>query len=192
MTSSPAWSQGRRRSADFPEASNSAGEPRVLYGVHDGGIPGTGNPTNRGVDPYVATRSENGWTTKYVGIPADGPRQPRRSARPSPKPTRALTPLPSAAPKSARPASKTASTGNPIHLPNGELVQGMAGSIPQPKPNRRASSASTSPPTASTSSSARPRSLSPTATKGEISIYDRNLKKRAKPTSSPRHPPGRR
>jgi hypothetical protein len=45
---------------------------QLLYGTHNGGIPGTGNPTNLGVDPYVAVRGEDGWTTKYVGIPADG------------------------------------------------------------------------------------------------------------------------
>jgi NHL repeat len=42
----------------YPEAAN-----KVLYGVKDGGIPGTGNPTNRGIDPYVAERDEGGWTT---------------------------------------------------------------------------------------------------------------------------------
>ena len=45
---------------------------QLLYGTHNGGIPGTGNPTNLGVDPYVAVRGDGGWTTKYVGIPADG------------------------------------------------------------------------------------------------------------------------
>ena len=63
----------------YPEA-----EGRVLYGVHDGGIPGTDHPTNRGVDPYVATRGEDGWTTEYVGIPAnDHP----LAAPPSPRPS---------------------------------------------------------------------------------------------------------
>ena len=35
----------------FPDAAG-----KVLYAVKDGGIPGTGNPTNRGPDPYVAIR----------------------------------------------------------------------------------------------------------------------------------------
>ena len=30
-----------------------------------------GNPTNRGPDPYLATRGDDGWSTRYVGIPAD-------------------------------------------------------------------------------------------------------------------------
>ena len=53
--------------AGYPEA-----EGHVLYGVHDGGIPGTGNPTDRGVDPYLAVRGADGWATRYVGIPANG------------------------------------------------------------------------------------------------------------------------
>ena len=47
---------------------------RVLdNGIHSGAIPGIGHSTNRGVDPYVATRGEDGWSTSYVGIPADAP-----------------------------------------------------------------------------------------------------------------------
>ena len=34
----------------------------------------SGNPTNRGIDPYVlATRGPDGWSTSYVGISADAP-----------------------------------------------------------------------------------------------------------------------
>ncbi len=39
----------------YPNATNPS---QLLYGVHNGGIPGTGNPTNNGVDPYVATRTD--------------------------------------------------------------------------------------------------------------------------------------
>ena len=50
----------------FPDATG-----KVLYAVKDGGIPGTGNPTNRGPDPYVAVRDAGNerWVTKYVGSP---------------------------------------------------------------------------------------------------------------------------
>ena len=62
---------GQTPFAGFPQASNPS---QVLYGVHNGAIPGvSGNPTNRGIDPYVATRGADGWTTEYVGIPADAP-----------------------------------------------------------------------------------------------------------------------
>jgi hypothetical protein len=45
----------------------------VLYGLHFGSVPGiAGSPPNDGLDPYVAERGENGWTTRYVGLPSDG------------------------------------------------------------------------------------------------------------------------
>ena len=52
----------------YPEAES---PPRVLYSVDHGAIPGTDHPTNKGSDPYVATRTENGWSTEYVGVPAN-------------------------------------------------------------------------------------------------------------------------
>ncbi len=52
----------------FPSARD-----RVLYSVHFGTIPSAGgNPTNFGLDPYLATRGSDGWTTRYIGIDADG------------------------------------------------------------------------------------------------------------------------
>src|SRR6202012_4625580 len=51
----------------FPNA-----EGKVLYTVRFGAIPGSGHPTNKGGDPYVATRGPDGWTTEYVGLQADG------------------------------------------------------------------------------------------------------------------------
>jgi hypothetical protein len=62
--------EGQFPFAAYPEAKAPSGEPRVLYGIHDGGIPGVGEPTNDGVDPYVATRTSTGWSTEYVGIPS--------------------------------------------------------------------------------------------------------------------------
>ena len=41
MTSSPTSSEGQTPFAGYPEAESPS---RVLYAVHDGGIPGTGNP----------------------------------------------------------------------------------------------------------------------------------------------------
>ena len=55
-----------------PEAYPRATD-RILYSLHRGTIPGiAGNPTNYGNDPYVATRGPDGWTTRYVGLPANG------------------------------------------------------------------------------------------------------------------------
>ena len=105
---------------------------KVLYAVQDGGIPGTGSPTNRGPDPYVATRGSSGWTTRYVGIPADG----TPSTTPfSSTPTDADSGLGAFAfsgPGICAPCFPDGSSGIPVHLPDGSLVQGMAGPIPQP------------------------------------------------------------
>ncbi len=115
----------------YPQAENPA---RVLYGVHDGGIPGTGDPTNRGVDPYIATRGENGWTTEYVGVPAT---DPFSKAPFSSVPSGAGAGLETFAfggPGGCSPCFEGGYAGIPVHLPNGRLVQGMvaSSSVPQP------------------------------------------------------------
>ena len=92
-------------------------------------IPGTGNPTNHGVDPYVATRGENGWTTSYVGIPADNPFAPRPSPPRSREADAGLDTFASRRRTSARLASPTASTGVPVHLPDGTDRAGHGGSL---------------------------------------------------------------
>ena len=110
----------------YPEAENPS---RVLYGVNDGGIPGTDHPTNKGVDPYVATRGKEGWSTQYVGIPADNP----FSILPfSSTPSGAGASLGTFAFGGAGGCSPCfgpggIETGIPVRLPNGELTQGMVG-----------------------------------------------------------------
>ncbi|HXR29650.1 MAG TPA: hypothetical protein VN752_00745 [Solirubrobacterales bacterium] len=118
----------------YPEAPG-----RALYSVKDGGIPGTGNPTNRGPDPYLAVRdAENQrWETTYVGIPADAPEGP--SVSPPFSSTlggadASLSSFAFAGPEICNPCFADGSTGIPLRTPEGELVQGMAGSIPVPMP----------------------------------------------------------
>jgi hypothetical protein len=41
------------------------------YGAFAGIIPGAGDPPNTGTDRYVATRTANGWVSKFVGVPAN-------------------------------------------------------------------------------------------------------------------------
>ena len=116
---------------NYPEAESPSGQPRVLYGVHDGGIPGTGDATNRGVDPYVATRGEKGWSTSYVGIPANGTPSTSPFSSTLADADAALDTFAFGGPEICSPCFKDGSTGNPIRGANGELVQGMAGSMPQ-------------------------------------------------------------
>ncbi|HWP33667.1 MAG TPA: hypothetical protein VNL97_07950 [Solirubrobacterales bacterium] len=111
----------------YPEA-----EGKLLYGVKDGGIPGTGSPTNRGIDPYVATRNEDGtWNTKYLGIPSDNPfaTSPFSS---TPSGADASLETLAFAGEICNPCFADGSSGLPVHLPNGELLQGMTGSEPDP------------------------------------------------------------
>jgi len=107
----------------YPYASG-----KLLYGVKDGGIPGAGNPTNRGIDPYVASRDEDGtWHTRYVGIPAN---DPFATAPFSSTPTgvdASLDTFSFSAPDICSPCFEDGSAGVPVRLPSGELVQGMTG-----------------------------------------------------------------
>jgi sugar lactone lactonase YvrE len=118
----------------FEGHPRATGPTRVLYGVHSGAIPGVpGNPTNRGVDPYIATRGESGWTTSYVGIPATNPNSkgPFSSALIGTDP--ALDVFAFGGPSICSPCFPDESTGIPVRLQDGELVQGMQGTKSQPK-----------------------------------------------------------
>jgi len=156
----------------YPEAESPA---QVLYGVHDGGIPGTGNSTNRGVDPYVATRGKSGWTTKYVGIPASDPYAKEPFSSTLSEANASLETFAFGGENICSPCFKDGSTGMPMHLPSGELVQGMVGSIAQPaaKPagfiNKHLSADGSHFVFGSKSK------FEPDANEGEVSIYDRNL-----------------
>ena len=114
----------------FPSAPD-----RALYSVHNGGIPNSGKPTNRGPDPYVATRdaANERWNTQYVGVPVDVP-----SAAPfSSTLAGAAANLDSfafAGPEMCDPCFGDGSTGIPIRTPGGAIVQGMAGSLPVAMP----------------------------------------------------------
>ena len=112
--------------AGYPYAES---PPRVLYGVHDGAIPGSGHPTNHGLDPYIATRGANGWSTSYVGIPANLPYSAEAFASPLAGADSSLDTFAFGGPGLCSPCFADGSTGVPVALPNGSLVQGMAGTL---------------------------------------------------------------
>ncbi|MGA8744553.1 MAG: hypothetical protein WB507_01660 [Solirubrobacterales bacterium] len=126
--------EGQNPFPGYPEASGATGTSRLLYGIHDGGIPGTGHPTDRGLDPYVATRGPEGWTTEYVGIPADGTPSTVPFASTLEEADAGLDTFAFGGSEICKPCFGPGHTevGLPVHLPNGELTQGMEGSIPQP------------------------------------------------------------
>ena len=122
---------GQAPFSGYPRASSPS---QVLYGVHNGAIPGvSGNPTNRGIDPYVATRGPSGWTTQYVGIPADAP-----SAAPFSSSLQgadaSLSVFAFGGPGVCNPCFADGSQGVPVHQPDGTLTQGMVGSNPVSNP----------------------------------------------------------
>ena len=135
----------------FPDATG-----KVLYAVKDGGIPGTGNPTNRGPDPYVAVRDAGNerWDTKYVGIPSDvtantGP----FSSAPSDAGS-GLDAFAFGGPDICDPCFNDGSAGIPVRMPDGGLVQGLPARTRIPTRSPPATSVTRCRPTAPISSSA--------------------------------------
>ena len=104
---------------------------RVLYSTHSGAIPGPWDATNNGIDPYIATRGPEGWTTTYAGLPANINGQTPSFASSLGEADGSLDTLAFAGPKLCAPcfAGATPETGIPVRLPSGALVQGMAGSL---------------------------------------------------------------
>jgi hypothetical protein len=102
---------------------------QVLYGVHEGGIPGTGRPTNRGLDPYVAVRGETGWATRYVGISADNPFAGKPFGSPLLESDAMLSTFAFGGEGICDPCFEDGSSGEPVRLADGTFVQGMQGSL---------------------------------------------------------------
>jgi hypothetical protein len=116
----------------YPRAQNPS---RVLYGVHSGAIPGiAGNPPNHGVDPYVATRGEDGWSTSFVGISADNPNATAPFASTLAEADEGLHAFAFGGPDICSPCFDDGSTGIPVRTASGSLVQGMQGSLPVTDP----------------------------------------------------------
>jgi hypothetical protein len=160
----------------YPQAEDPI---RVLYGVHNGAIPGVpGNPTNRGVDPYIATRGADGWSTTYVGIPANNPYATSPFSSTLADADAALDSLAFGGPGICSPCFEDGSSGVPLHLPDGSLVQGMHGSLQPVTPAasdglvKKHLSADGSHFIFSSTSRFEPGGNDNT---GDVSIYDRNL-----------------
>ena len=116
---------GQKPFGDYPSAT----APRVLYGVHSGAIPGPWNPTNRGVDPYIATRGADGWSTDYVGIPANLPGAGAAFASPLLEADPSLQTFAFGGNDVCSPCFADGSTNVPLRMPDGSLIKGMAGSL---------------------------------------------------------------
>jgi hypothetical protein len=103
---------------------------RLLYSVHAGSVPGVaGNPTNFDRDPYVAQRGASGWSTRYVGLPANGMTQEGPFASPLLGADAGLEVFAFGGPNICDPCFEDGSTNVPLRLSDGTLVKGMAGPL---------------------------------------------------------------
>jgi hypothetical protein len=149
----------------------------VLYSLQFGTVPGSGDPTNFGQDPYVATRNAAAkqWETKYVGIPASGTPSTAPFGSPLAGSSTGLTTFAFGNGTLCDPCFSDGSTGIPVHMPNGTLVQGLKGSIAKPGAEpagyigKSLSDDGTHLVFGSTSK------LENAATEGNLTIYERNL-----------------
>jgi hypothetical protein len=118
--------EGQMPFAGYPEAE---GPSRLLYGVHDGALPGTGHPTNHGIDPYIATRGDESWSTTYVGVPANLPYSKEAFASPLVGADAKLDTFAFGGEGLCSPCFADGTTGVPVALPDGSIVQGMTGPL---------------------------------------------------------------
>jgi len=169
---------GQTPYAGYPEAENPS---KVIYAVHGGGIPGAGHPTNKGPDPYIATRGEEGWSTEYVGVPANNPFATKPFSSVPAGASAGLETFAFGGAEGCSPCFEGGYTGIPVRLANGDLVQGMV-------PSKGISPSPTSKPDGyiATDLSANGEHLIFGSTSafapggnnetGDVSIYDHNLK----------------
>jgi hypothetical protein len=106
---------------------------RLLYSMHFGVIPGiAGSPTNLGLDPYVAVRGNTGWTTRYVGLPANGMADEGAFGSPLMGADEGLTTFAFGGPNICDPCFEDGSINVPLRRANGSLEEGMRGTLNPP------------------------------------------------------------
>jgi hypothetical protein len=149
----------------YPGATN---PPRALYTVHYGAIPGVGDPPNFGDDPYIATRGAAGWTTKYVGLPVSDTPDPEVFGSSLLGADAGLDTFAFGGPDLCEPCFADGSTGVPVRLPSGGLIQGMDESLPM---STRDSGTEVREPLSGDGSQ-----LVFAGDNGGVSIYDRDLR----------------
>ncbi len=173
--------EGQAPFAGYPQAKTPSGEPKLLYGIHDGGVPGIGAPTNHGVDPYVATRTPEGWSTEYVGLPAAGIPSTAPFGSPLLAADQDLDTFAFGGSGLCAPCFSTGiETGIPLHSPGAEKpVQGMAGPE-EPAPSAKSDGYVAEPLSANGShlifGSTSAFVEGANDNDGNVSIYDRDLK----------------
>jgi hypothetical protein len=149
----------------------------LLYSMQFGTVPGSGDPTNFELDPYVATRNQAAeqWETKYVGIPASGTPSTAPFGSPLLGSSGALSAFAFGNGTLCDPCFSDGSTGIPVHLPNGNLVQGLKGSIAKPSAEPAGYIGQSLSDDGSHLVFGSTSKLENAATEGNLTIYERDL-----------------
>ena len=117
--------EGQNQLDAYPRATD-----RLLYSMHFGVIPGiAGSPTNLGLDPYLAVRGNGGWTTKYVGLPANGMADEGAFGSPLMGADSGLQSFAFGGPNICNPCFADGSVNVPLRRSNGSLEEGMHGTL---------------------------------------------------------------
>ena len=103
---------------------------RVLYATHSGAVPGPWRAANHGPDPYLATRTPGGWSTSYQGLPSDLNPAAGSFSSVLGEADSSLGSFAFAGQNLCDPCFTSGlRTGIPLRLSNGQLVQGMSGTL---------------------------------------------------------------
>jgi hypothetical protein len=112
-----------------PFAAYPYAHDRMLYGLHFGSVPNiAGSPPNYGLDPYVAERTENGWVTRYVGIPGEGLPDDKAYGSPLLNADEQLDSFAFGGPGICDPCFSGLGPNLPLRLHGGPIEPGMVGS----------------------------------------------------------------
>ncbi len=104
-------------------------DDRLIYSLHNGKVPGAAGATNYGLDPYIAARGSDGWTTTYVGIPAEGTPATQPFGSPLAAADGGLTTFAFGGANICDPCFADGMVGIPLRMRDGSLVQGMTGTL---------------------------------------------------------------
>ncbi len=113
-----------------PFAAKPRAADTLLYSLNFGKVPGvSGEPTNHGLDPYLAKRTASGWSTAYAGIPVGGPPYQEPFSSTPVAESEDLSTIAFGGDDICEPCFADGKTGIPLRRDGGLTAQGMAGSL---------------------------------------------------------------
>jgi len=117
---------GQASFSGFPLAKD-----KLLYAIHSGAVTGPWSATNKGPDPYLASRTSSGWITDYKGLPSNLNPAAGSFSSVLGEADSQLNTLAFAGANLCNPCFTNGglATGIPVRMPGGQLIQGMSGSL---------------------------------------------------------------